>query len=381
MHQTMEIYMARKKKAPQHRFINTYRVFNEKVSGPRTGLDKFFHGFKDKEQDVQCPAVRANHNVPHPYYAKFIHSNVHFYNEPICHMETADTMHKQVHWWPGGLPSLNPQKPPYGMETTQRSDFVRLPCSSSAHNYSPNKDPVTGIVPLATPRTASHLPKLLLEQISFHNNYDTRRFTNEPPRGKRHGAFVWTEIKPSSGPTGPRGSKVFLSALGSCSHQQPNRGKGSRVENSMTSPPGCLQHSQQMFDSDAHLSKTDLREAAKAYPRIPATGQRGSSISQAEEVGGMCPTEPGVKVDVEAGQPRPWSPDEARGSRLFTSVARLPPLPPATSTCIEPSPGATKTDTCSLLDSNGQQHLAQLSCEKRTPHPLDDKEAAQCCDV
>ncbi|XP_078503201.1 ciliary microtubule inner protein 6 [Lissotriton helveticus] len=337
MHQTMEIYMARKKKAPHHRFMNTYRVFNERVSGARTGLDTFIHGFKDKEQDGLGPAVQGSHNIPHPYYAKFLNSNVRFYNEPICYMETEATMHKQGHWWPSGLPSITLQKPPYDMKTTQRSDFVRIPYSLSARAQ--NKDPVTGIVPLATPRTASRLPKLLLEQISYQNNYDNRRFTNEPPRGKRHGAFVWREIKPSSGPTGPRGSKVFLSALGSCSHQEPNGEKGNRVENSMTSPTGCRQHSQQMFDSDAHLSKTDLSEAARAYPRIPASGQRGPRISQTPEADGMCPAE------VDVCQPITGSPDKALCSRRVTSAARLPQLPPATSTCTEPSLDVTKSDT------------------------------------
>ncbi|XP_029449302.1 uncharacterized protein C2orf73 homolog isoform X2 [Rhinatrema bivittatum] len=144
------------------------------------------------------------------------------------------------------------------------------------------QDNVT-LAPLAVPKTKSTLPKILQEQISFQHQYDSRTSPNEPIRGKRHGAFVWTEIKPVSGPMAPKGIKVFLSAVGSRPPEQPKNEKGSLVEGCVTSPNLCLQNSQQMFDSESHLSKTDLGEAAKIYPRIPAGGQNSSSLSQPAE--------------------------------------------------------------------------------------------------
>nr|XP_009667385.1 PREDICTED: uncharacterized protein C2orf73 homolog [Struthio camelus australis] len=52
---------------------------------------------------------------------------------------------------------------------------------------------------LATPRTPKSLPKILQEQTSFSHQCNDRESPNGPIRGKRHGAFVCTEIKPASG--------------------------------------------------------------------------------------------------------------------------------------------------------------------------------------
>ncbi|XP_069464334.1 uncharacterized protein C2orf73 homolog [Ambystoma mexicanum] len=337
MYQTMEIYMARKKKAPQQFFLNTYRVFNETISGARKDLDAFSRGiqYKEKGGSAWHPSIPTCHNVPHPYYAKFIQSNVRFYNEPVPYMETDSTMDKQGHWWTSELPSINLHKPQYDLNTTQRNDFQRLSGSLSAdsHHYKPSRVPASGIVPFASPRTASRLPKLLQEQLSFQHNYDTRRYMKEAPRGKRHGAFIWTEIKPERGAAGPRGGKAFLSASGSCSRQQPKAGKEGLAESSMTSPTDCLQNSQQMSDAEARLSKTDLGEAAKAYPRIPANGQHSSSMCRTSEVDGRLPTE--ARVEEEAQCPARDHKDEPQGGS-HTSVTRLPKLPPATSTCTQP---------------------------------------------
>ncbi|CAJ0937487.1 unnamed protein product [Ranitomeya imitator] len=62
---------------------------------------------------------------------------------------------------------------------------------------------------------SNRLPKLLLEEISFLHQYDSRLTPNEPIRGKRHGGFVWREIKTESGSAVPQGTGLFLNATGS----------------------------------------------------------------------------------------------------------------------------------------------------------------------
>ncbi|XP_030050446.1 ciliary microtubule inner protein 6 [Microcaecilia unicolor] len=266
---------------------NTFRIFHAKVSDVNLGMQWYgpLHPWEKKEPPVH-PRSPNRHNVPHPYYAKFIENNSKFFNEPICHVETADTMNKQAVWWKNKVPSPTLYFPPYDMQSTQRRDFQESACIMSPisrHSMNPNKFPVHGIVPLAVPKTKSTVPKIIQEQMSFQHQLDCRKSPAEPIRGKRHGAFVWTEIKPVSEPIVPKGIKAFQSATGSHPPEQPKTGKGNSVKSKMTSPNLCFQNSQQMCDFKSHLSKTDLREAAKAYPRIPASEQNSSSTSQTAE--------------------------------------------------------------------------------------------------
>uniref|UniRef100_A0A8C8RDW2 Chromosome 2 open reading frame 73 n=1 Tax=Pelusios castaneus TaxID=367368 RepID=A0A8C8RDW2_9SAUR len=189
------------------------------------------------------------------------------------------------HWWPSEEPRVYHYSPPYDRQSTQRNDFQKPACTLlSSTKYSRKVQPSCGIVPLATPRTSTGFPKILQERISFIHQYNARKSPNEPIRGKRHGTFVWTEIKPVSGSIVPKGTEVFLSARGSCTLEQPKTEKGNSVESQMTSPSLCLQNSQETVGCETHLSKPDIREAAKAYPRISVRGQKSSGISQATEV-------------------------------------------------------------------------------------------------
>ncbi|KAM7172212.1 ciliary microtubule inner protein 6 [Macrochelys suwanniensis] len=288
--QSPEDSMRCRKKAPPHQLPNTYRIFNtdipeinmrpEKVNGeyiPKKNKQSFQHSY--------LPEWRNN---PQPRYAKLINTNVRFLNEPIYYMETEGTMAKKHHWWPSGEPCVYHYSPPYDRQSTQRNDFQKPTCTlSSPTKYSSKLQPSCGIVPLAIPSTS--LPKILQERTSFIHQYNARKSPNEPIRGKRHGAFVWTEIKPVSGPIVPQGTEVFLSARGSCSLEQPKTEKGNSVESQMTSPSLCLQNSQETLGCETHLSKPDVREAAKAYPRIPVRAQKSSDISQATEVDVICP--------------------------------------------------------------------------------------------
>nr|XP_006122177.2 uncharacterized protein C2orf73 homolog isoform X1 [Pelodiscus sinensis] len=276
MRQIPEDSIRRRKKAPPHQLPDTYRIFNtdmpevsmriEKINGeciPQKNKNSF--------QESYLPEWRNN---PQPHYAKLINTNVRFLNEPIYYMETEGTMAKQHHWWPRGEPCVHHYSPTYDRQSTQRNDFQKPTCTlSSPIKYSSKLQPSCGIVPLATPRTSTSLPKILQERTSFIHEYDARKSPNEPIRGKRHGAFVWTEIKPVSGPIVPKGTEIFLSSRGSCSLEQPKTEKGNSMESQMTSPGLCLQNSQETLDCETHLSKPDVRESAKAYSRIPVKGQ------------------------------------------------------------------------------------------------------------
>uniref|UniRef100_A0A8C4JH14 Chromosome 2 open reading frame 73 n=1 Tax=Dromaius novaehollandiae TaxID=8790 RepID=A0A8C4JH14_DRONO len=175
-------------------------------------------------------------------------------------METKDTKTKQHHWWPAGETHVYHYTPPYDKQSTQRTDFQKPACELSLPTiFSSQQRPSCGIAPLAAPRTSKGLPKILQEQTSVSHQYNARESPSEPIQGKRHGAFVCTEIKPASG---------------SCSPEQPKTEKENSVKSRMTST----------LSSETHLSKPDIREIAKAYPRIPVRGHKSSGISQTTEV-------------------------------------------------------------------------------------------------
>ncbi|XP_019363626.1 PREDICTED: uncharacterized protein C2orf73 homolog isoform X1 [Gavialis gangeticus] len=275
----------RKKRGPL-RPSDTSRVFYLDMPEPVKRLEKLNR--EHKLHEPPCSPERRNH--PYPRYAKVIDCDVRFLNEPIVYMETKNTMKKEDHWWPTGKSHIQHYNPSYDRQTTQRTDFQNPACKLTCPpKYICKIPPSCGIVPLANPKPPESLPKILQEQISFNHQYNSRVTPNEPIRGKRHGAFVWTEIKPESGPIVPKGTEVFQSARGSRSLGQPKTEKGNSVESRMTSPSYCLQNSRGPLGSETRLSKPDVRAAAKACPSIPARGRRSSSISQTTEVNVIHP--------------------------------------------------------------------------------------------
>ncbi|KAM5165583.1 ciliary microtubule inner protein 6 [Mantella aurantiaca] len=304
MYQTMEIYMARKKKVPDRFLPNTYRLFHENLFGVGLDENRIKHQlvFEKAKNPPPHPRSPNRNNMPHPYYAKFIRDNVRFMNEPITYMGTASTKNKQTEWWPRTEENVQLHKPSYDRTTTQRSNFCNLAYSShqTRHGCNPHKTPLHGIVPLASPRGRNRLPKLLQEEISFLHQYDSRLTPNEPIRGKRHGGFVWREIKTESGAGIPRGTRPFLNAIGSHALEQPQTERGNLRESSMTSPSPCLLGSQQILNSEVHLSKTELREAAKTNPNMTAKEQNSSGSSQTSRrkaltpIGGFVTSQPSV---------------------------------------------------------------------------------------
>lgn len=211
--------MARKKRVQDRVSPNTYRLFNENVFDVSLDQSNIIPPVLFKKSDNTPPHPRSpnRNNMPHPYHARFIRDNVRILNEPITYMSTSSTKHKQAEWWPSLKENEYLHKPSYDLKTTQRSDFNRMSYSSAQtrHGCNPHKSPLCGIVPLATPRGRNRLPKLLQEEISFLHQYDSRLTPNEPIRGKRHGGFVWKEIKTESASAVPQGTRLFPNATGS----------------------------------------------------------------------------------------------------------------------------------------------------------------------
>nr|XP_015217954.1 PREDICTED: uncharacterized protein C2orf73 homolog isoform X1 [Lepisosteus oculatus] len=276
MYRSGEIYLPRKKKVPETFHSNTFRIFDENVS-ERLELDQCCKNNPVRRTDSEQQNLKDTHHIPHPYYAKFIRSNARSLNAPIFHMETDSTMADQCNWWPNGTGQNVRHDPPYSRASTQQTAFQGLlqSCApSTRYGNSPNKSPSSGIVPTVSP--IAHT-KVLQEQMSFIHQYDSRKLQNQPYQGKRHGAFVWTEIKPASKPRAPGGADAFLTAERSrCVPAQQKAQGGSR----MTSPELVSQHPRQMSDAGAGFSKGGLEEATRAYPRIPAREKTRQGVPQ-----------------------------------------------------------------------------------------------------
>ncbi|CAH1261535.1 C2orf73 [Branchiostoma lanceolatum] len=140
-------------------------------------------------------------NMPHPLDVGFLRKDPRLINEPICHVSTWDTAHIQHQWWPDKVPDDSRKQPNFDPSTTQRADYLLkdgTPPGQTRHASNPNTAPAHGIAPVTflRPRSADG-PRILLEQISYQHQYNSRLDPNEPIRAKRHGSFVWSNLKPS----------------------------------------------------------------------------------------------------------------------------------------------------------------------------------------
>ncbi|XP_006174505.1 uncharacterized protein C2orf73 homolog [Camelus ferus] len=241
------------------------------------------------------------------YYAKFINTNARTCNEPVPYIDPKKEPEDQGDWWSHSKGLENPFQTPYDTKSTQRSDFQKPTCPLvSPIKYSKLQKPSCGIVPLASPDASAELQKSFIERISFIHQYDARKSPNEPIRGKRHGVFVQTEIKPGSRPTVPKGTQVLLNALGSCSSEQSKKTeKGNSAESKMISPGLSRQNSQELLETTTHLSETDIREAANACPRTPERRERTAGVFQITAVNALLtrhdPLSPPIKSQDKSG--------------------------------------------------------------------------------
>ncbi|XP_042837325.1 uncharacterized protein C2orf73 homolog [Panthera tigris] len=225
------------------------------------------------------------------YYAKFIHTNARTLNEPVPYIDPQKGPEKQGDWWSHSKGMEHPFQPPYDTKSTQRSDFQKPTCPLVLPvKHSKLQKPSCGIVPLASPEASAELQKNFIEHISYLHQYDSRKSPNEPIPGKRHGAFVQTEIKPGSRPIVPTGTEVLRNAPGSCSSEQSKKTeKGNSAESKMISPGLCRQNSPELLETETHLSETDVRGAAKACPRSPERREKPADTFQITAVNALLP--------------------------------------------------------------------------------------------
>ncbi|XP_046925803.1 uncharacterized protein C2orf73 homolog [Lynx rufus] len=225
------------------------------------------------------------------YYAKFIHTNARTLNEPVPYIDPQKGPEKQGDWWSHSKGMEHPFQPPYDTKSTQRSDFKKPTCPLVLPvKHSKLQKPSCGIVPLASPEASAELQKNFIEHISYLHQYDARKSPNELIPGKRHGAFVQTEIKPGSRPIVPTGTEVLRNAAGSCSSEQSKKTeKGNSAESKMISPGLCRQNSPELLETETHLSETDVRGAAKACPRSPERREKAADTFQITAVNALLP--------------------------------------------------------------------------------------------
>ncbi|XP_066504498.1 uncharacterized protein C2orf73-like [Hoplias malabaricus] len=210
MYQRAEICLPRKKRVLDSYRPNTYRVFSEKVPD-RLKPDEIYRDHRYESRDAGETELLKTHNVPQPYYAKFIRTNVRFLNDPIAHMETESTAAEQFNWWSNSLDSDVATKAGYSKDTTQRRDYQAITITPATRTRGERiRPPATGIIPTLSPLGQ---PKELVEPMSFIHQFDSRRLKDQPYQGKRHGAFVWRE-------RGVKGSSTFQSVEGLNSSQR-----------------------------------------------------------------------------------------------------------------------------------------------------------------
>ncbi|XP_046564940.1 LOW QUALITY PROTEIN: uncharacterized protein C2orf73-like [Haliotis rubra] len=216
----MATYMppiARKKRVPEKYNPDSFRVvsldaenvhpkFQDAVIKPVYASDprparKLLPDITIRETRVlpyTTPDFRA-HN-PQPMSCGFLRHDARLLNEPVCTVFTRSTYPDQHNWWPSRTSSDPLNIPEYTRDTTQRADFQfskeSASFGSTRHLANPNKEPALGTVPVNFLRSRSGDQRLYKEGISFEHQYDSRADPNYPIRSKRHGAFVWDQMRP-----------------------------------------------------------------------------------------------------------------------------------------------------------------------------------------
>ncbi|XP_042189088.1 uncharacterized protein C2orf73 [Callorhinchus milii] len=323
MHQPPYKHISKKKKVPGCFYPNTFRIFSDDVQDVSMGLERINHEYTIESYEPHPPRPKSpNRHKPHPYYAKFIRTNPRFINEPISHMETEAALLKQFPCMPSEPISLKWYLPTYSKDTTQRHDFQSSTCKpnpQTRHGCNPHRFPTFGIVPQVNPEEPQSMPNIFRERISFIHQYDARTWPNEPIRGRRHGAFVQTEINPRHGKIAPRGETAFLITGGSHTLKQLKAERGNLGESKLASPKPSSLNSQQMLSPGICLSKPDLEEVAKAYRSNPTEGQNclGSQAGK-------------IPVDFTKGQevsldPTSTTITKTRGASVTIYTPLLPP--------------------------------------------------------
>ncbi|KAM4867298.1 LOW QUALITY PROTEIN: ciliary microtubule inner protein 6 [Thomomys bottae] len=183
-------------------------------------------------------------------------------------------------WWPCVESSRHGIQPPYNPQSIQRTDFQKPTQPFFPVRHSRIQKPSFGIVPLVC-EDSTELQNNFRERISFIHQYDSRKTPNEPLRGKRHGAFVLSELKPRREIV-PKGTKVLLSTWGSWSSKMAQTTKnGNSAASRMTSAGLCRLNSQELWKTKTHLSEqTADRDSQDIPPEAIGKGEdRGCAFN------------------------------------------------------------------------------------------------------
>ncbi|XP_074650380.1 ciliary microtubule inner protein 6-like [Tubulanus polymorphus] len=141
-------------------------------------------------------------NNPHPFHCKFLRQNVRLINEPICTVYTHPVRQEQNLWWPSRTSNEPLKAPPVTSDSTYRKDYHQsknlISNGNGRHAANTQKHPALGIVPVNSLMKPNGDVRVHKEKISYEHKYNCRLDPNYPIRAKRHGAFVWNQLKPES---------------------------------------------------------------------------------------------------------------------------------------------------------------------------------------
>lgn len=229
----MTLYMPplqRKKRVPNRYNPDSFRVISDEAETTRERFsgnpyysppspERFEKGISlpniyNRSTQVlpkSVPDFRANN--PHPRSCGFLRHDVRLLNEPICSVYTSVTHDEQNQWWPSRTSDEPLQVPGKTKDTVYRSDYMREHNEplhrTTRHESNSSRDAALG--PDILKRLASYevqevpvnfltkrdgTQRIFQEKKSFEHDYNSRKDTNYPVRGKRLGSFVWDEMNP-----------------------------------------------------------------------------------------------------------------------------------------------------------------------------------------
>lgn len=208
MHQTLEIYMARKKRVPDFYNPDSYRVFDDSVTDVSLGDSRLNKTYVERKKEPPPPHPRDPHrrHCPQPYYSRFLTANARTLNEPVSVMHSDD---EPLHWWPTSTASDDVTTlPPVTKNTTQRSDYIdHSPIKRKLQHAKNIVSSAKGILPVNPYKTKDDPGEHLLEKVSFYHMYNSRAKELMQRKGKLHGCFVWDRVVKDS-----KGSDVIETA-------------------------------------------------------------------------------------------------------------------------------------------------------------------------
>ncbi|XP_063053234.1 uncharacterized protein C2orf73-like [Engraulis encrasicolus] len=277
MYQRAEICLPRKKKVHGTFHSNTFRIFDENIPVRLEPHMVYWEHKYDTRSRAESELLKT-HNVPQPYNAKFISTNVRFLNAPVVHMETHKTKEEQCKWWAAAPACRERSKASYCANTTQRADYQPHTTGlglANQINGQRGRPHATAIIPTLHP---INQPKSLLEHMSFTHQYDSRKLHNQPYQGGKHGTFVWTEMQqPLSGGQKSSGGAPAMPTT-STSSLDPNPNTLIHQNLQKRSPLPCI--------ANPYIASSSTPPNSWSHPPAGGWGRRGTGRGERGRVPG-----------------------------------------------------------------------------------------------